>query len=117
MCHSVYPLRRVRHVPRGLCQMDDCGGNGNCRKKSFSASPPRVQARKYVIYEKGSGDFPIGSSSSPIVIPTVKYVDVEDIDPKISRKFRRRSDREKGEEEIMHEDNLRPDELLFTIEL
>ena len=66
--HNVYPLRRVRHVPRGLCRTNDCGGNENCRKKSFSASP-RVQVRKSVI-ERESGDFPIRSSSPPIMIPT-----------------------------------------------
>ena len=116
VCHNVYPLRRVRHVRRDLCRRNDCDGNENCRKKSFSASP-RVHIRKSVI-ERESGDFPIRSSSPPIMIPTMKYVEVEDIDPKIGRKLRRQSDRQKGKEETMHEDNLRPEEEpLFTMEL
>ena len=115
--HNVYPLCRVRRIPSGLCRMIDCGGNENCRKKCFSASP-RVQVRKSVIYdEKKSGDFPIRSSSLPIMIPTMKYVELEDIDPKIGRKLRRQSNREKGDEEIIHEDNLRPEEPLFTMKL
>lgn len=116
MCRNVYPLRRVRHVPRGLCQTNHCGGNESYRKKSFSASP-RVQVRKSVIKEKESGEFPIRSSSPPIMIPSMKYVEVEDIDPKIGRKLRRQSDRQKGHEEITREDNLRPEEPLFTMEL
>ena len=112
--HNVYPLCRVRRIPSGLCRMIDCGGNENCRKNCFSASP-RVQVRKSVIYdEKKSGDFPIRSSSLPIMIPTMKYVEVEDIDPEIGRKLRRQSNREKGDEEIMYEDNLEP---LFTMKL
>ena len=110
--HNVYPLCRVRRIPSGLCRMIDCGGNENCGKKCFSASP-RVQVRKSVI-ERESGDFPIRSSSPPIMIPTMKYVEVEDIDPKIGRKLRRQSNREKGDEEIIYEDNLEP---LFTMKL
>ena len=51
------------------------------------------------------------------MIPTMKYVELEDIDPKIGRKLRRQSNREKGDEEIIHEDNLRPEEPLFTMKL
>ena len=48
----------------------------------------------------------------------MKYVvEVVDIDPKIGRKLRRQSNREKDDEEVMHEDSLRPGEPMFTMKL
>ena len=54
--------------------------------KSLSALHRESKFGSPVIKEKESGEFPIRSSSPPIMIPSMKYVEVEDIDPKNRQK-------------------------------